>query len=244
MRYKTELMSKIRLFCKETLEEKKHIHLLGDDFHYLINVMRCEVGSEILLFNENNGEYSAKIIDKKKKSLILEVINRIRYEKILNRFNLIFCPPKSQKLDTLVQKCTEIGVNNFIPVISDHTENRKLNINRLKKIIKEAVEQSNQIYIPEFYSPISFSELIKKYERSSSNIFFADIQSDISFSNLKIDTTKSNSVFIGPEGDFSTGEIDILRNRDNFFSFSLGKRILRSETAAIASLVLLNNLNN
>jgi len=144
----------------------------------------------------------------------------------------------------LVQKCTEIGVNNFIPVISDHTENRKLNINRLKKIIKEAVEQSNQIYIPEFYSPISFSELIKKYERSSSNIFFADIQSDISFSNLKIDTTKSNSVFIGPEGDFSTGEIDILRNRDNFFSFSLGKRILRSETAAIASLVLLNNLNN
>ena len=75
-------------------------------------------------------------------------------------------------------------------------------------------------------------------------IYFLQIQSDISFSNLKIDTTKSNSVFIGPEGDFSTGEIDILRNRDNFFSFSLGKRILRSETAAIASLVLLNNLNN
>ena len=153
----------------------------------------------------------------------------------------IFCPPKSHKLDTLIQKCTEIGVKSFIPVISDHTENRKLNLNRIRKIIKEAVEQSNQLNIPYIFDPISFDQFLNQQKNK---VFFADIQSDINLSKLKINLKENNSILIGPEGDFSSKELKTLRSNNNFISFSLGKRILRSETAAIASLVLFNNFFN
>ena len=234
-------MTKIRLFFNESLEEKKLINIFGDDYHYLSNVMRCEVGSDIFLFNENNGEYLCRIIEKNKKKLILEVVKKAAYEKIQNNINLIFCPPKSHKLDTLIQKCTEIGVRSFIPVISDHTENRKLNLNRIRKIIKEAVEQSNQLNIPHIFDPISFDQFLNQQK---DKVFFADIQSDINLSKLKINLKENNSILIGPEGDFSSKELKTLRSNNNFISFSLGKRILRSETAAIASLVLFNNFFN
>jgi 16S rRNA (uracil1498-N3)-methyltransferase len=234
-------MTKIRLFFNESLEEKKLINIFGDDYHYLSNVMRCEVGSDIFLFNENNGEYLCRIIEKNKKILILEVVKKAAYEKIQNNINLIFCPPKSHKLDTLIQKCTEIGVKSFIPVISDHTENRKLNLNRIRKIIKEAVEQSNQLNIPDIFDPISFDQFLNQQK---DKVFFADIQSDINLSKLKINLKENNSILIGPEGDFSSKELKTLRSNNNFISFSLGKRILRSETAAIAALVLFNNFFN
>lgn len=234
-------MTKIRLFFNESLEEKKSINIIGDDYHYLSNVMRCEVGSDIFLFNENNGEYLCHIIEKNKKKLILEVVKKAAYEKIQNNINLIFCPPKSHKLDTLIQKCTEIGVKSFIPVISDHTENRKLNLNRIRKIIKEAVEQSNQLNIPDIFDPISFDQFLNQQE---DKVFFADIQSDINFSEIEKDQNINGSILIGPEGDFSTKEINALRDNKNCLSFSLGPRILRSETAAIAALVLFNNLKN
>ena len=236
-------MSKIRLFFKETLEEKKQIELNDESVHYLSNVMRCEIGSIINLFNEGSGEFESKVIEKTKKKIILEVVKKIEYEKITNNFDLVFCPPKSNKLDTLIQKCTEIGVKSFIPIISDHTVNRKLNLERIKKIIKEAVEQSNQVHLPEIHSPISFDQYISSLDKND-DIFFADIQSDIHLSNFKINFSKKNSIVVGPEGDFSVNEIEILKGKNFIKSFSLGKRILRSETAAIASLVLFNNLIN
>ena len=233
-------MPKIRLFYAETLEEKKELEIVGDDFHYLNNVMRCDLGSVVHLFNENNGEFTSEVTSKNKKTLTLRVVKKLEYLKINNDFELAFCPPKSQRLDLLTQKCTEIGVKNFQPVISDHTVNRKINLVRIQKIIKEAVEQSNQIFIPEVREPISFEEYVKK----SNRIFFADIQSDINLSKLKINLKENNSILIGPEGDFSSKELKTLRSNNNFISFSLGKRILRSETAAIASLVLFNNFFN
>tara|TARA_B100000674_G_scaffold417853_1_gene367983 strand:+ start:1552 stop:2286 length:735 start_codon:yes stop_codon:yes gene_type:complete len=240
MRYKINLMSKIRLFCNESLEEKKEINIDGDNYHYLANVMRCEVGSVVFLFNENDGEFLAKVSSKLKKVLKLIIYERKEYEKIDNDFGIIFCPPKSHKLDILVQKCTEIGVKNFVPVISERTENRNLNINRMQKIILEAVEQSNQIHVPNICGPVNFTKFIDQFNSENNEVFFADIQSDVSISDLKIDNTKSKFILIGPEGDFSPNELRILR--DSFQSFTIGKRILRSETAAISSLVLFNNL--
>ena len=233
-------MPKIRLFFNELLEEKKELEISGDDFHYLINVMRCDIGSEIFIFNERDGEFKTKISKKDKKKLCLEVIEKKEFKNISNYFELVFCPPKSQRLDILIQKCTEIGVKNFQPVISDHTVNRKININRLRKVIKESVEQSNQIKVPEIKEPISFNQFILKNEK----VFFADIQSEINFSDLSLEKNVNGSILIGPEGDFSSKEIEALRENNNCTSFSLGHRILRSETAAIASLVLFNYFKN
>jgi len=234
-------MPKIRLFFDKTLEEKKELEIIGEEFHYLCNVMRCNLGSVISLFNGKDGEFACELISKENKKIILKVLKRVEYLKINNHFELAFCPPKSQRLDFLIQKCTELGVKSFSPVISDHTLKRKINLDRIKKIIKEAVEQSNQIYIPEINEPTSFD----KYTSNNKKIFFADIHSGTKFSDLKSRSDSLNSsIFIGPEGDFSLKEINILRERKNCISFSLGPRILRSETAAIASLVLFNNLKN
>ncbi|MEK9717375.1 MAG: RsmE family RNA methyltransferase [Pelagibacteraceae bacterium] len=233
-------MDKIRLFYPEKLEENKELKITDEDFHYLANVMRCEIGSQINLFNENDGEYECKIINKNKKNLELKVLNRKEHKEITNFFDLAFCPPKSHKLDTLIQKCTELGVNSFIPIISDHTVNRKINIDRLTKIAKEAIEQSNQIRIPEIQEPISFSDF---FEKSSDNqIFFADINTSNKIKDLKIEKKINSKILIGPEGDFSVKEIKQIKSMKNCISFSLGEKILRSETAAIAALTLFNNL--
>ncbi len=233
-------MDKIRLFYPEKLEENKELKITDEDFHYLANVMRCEIGSQINLFNESDGEYECKITDKNKKNLELKVLNRKEHKEIKNFFDLAFCPPKSHKLDTLIQKCTELGVNSFIPIISDHTVNRKINIDRLTKIAKEAIEQSNQIRIPEIQEPISFSDFL---ETSSDNqIFFADINTSNKIKDLKIEKKINSKILIGPEGDFSVKEIKQIKSKKNFISFSLGEKILRSETAAIAALTLFNNL--
>ncbi|MEK9958817.1 MAG: RsmE family RNA methyltransferase [Pelagibacteraceae bacterium] len=233
-------MDKIRLFYPEKLEENKELKIADEDFHYLANVMRCEIGSQINLFNENDGEYECKITDKNKKNLELKVLNRKEHKEIKNFFDLAFCPPKSHKLDTLIQKCTELGVNSFIPIISDHTVNRKINIDRLTKIAKEAIEQSNQIRIPEIQEPISFSDFL---ETSSDNqIFFADINTSNKIKDLKIEKKINSKILIGPEGDFSVKEIEQIKSKKNCISFSLGEKILRSETAAIAALTLFNNL--
>ena len=237
-------MPKIRLFCTESLEEKKEIDIDGDNFHYLVNVMRCEVGSIVFLFNQNDGEFQSKVSDKRKKSITLTINSRKEYEGINNNFSLIFCPPKSSRLDILIQKCTEIGVNNFIPIISDRTENRKLNINRIEKIIKEAVEQSNQIHVPGICESVSFSKFVENYNKNNNDLFFADIQSNFKFSNLKIDNTKSNFILIGPEGDFSPLEREsILQNRA-VKPFTLSRNILRSDTAVISAISLVNFINN
>ena len=110
----------------------------------------------------------------------------------------------------------------------------------MQKIILEAVEQSNQIHVPNICGPVNFTKFIDQFNSENNEVFFADIQSDVSISDLKIDNTKSKFILIGPEGDFSPNELRILR--DSFQSFTIGKRILRSETAAISSLVLFNNL--
>ncbi len=233
-------MDKIRLFYPEKLEENKELKIADEDFHYLANVMRCEIGSQINLFNENDGEYECKIINKNKKNLELKVLNRKEHKEIKNFFDLAFCPPKSHKLDTLIQKCTELGVNSFIPIISDHTVNRKINIDRLTKIAKEAIEQSNQIRIPEIQEPISFSDFLEK--SLDNQIFFADINTSNKIKDLKIEKKINSKILIGPEGDFSVKEIEQIKSKKNCISFSLGEKILRSETAAIAALTLFNNL--
>ncbi|MFZ9599009.1 MAG: RsmE family RNA methyltransferase, partial [Candidatus Fonsibacter ubiquis] len=154
----------------------------------------------------------------------------------------IFSLIKSSKLDYLIQKCTEIGVNSFIPIISEKSVVKNLNIKRAKKIIKESCEQSNQLYLPDIYEVQKLEKKLK-FINKNSIIFFADINS----SNKKISEEVKNSknhefyLLIGPEGDFSLKEREILNSMKNCIPFSLGQNILRSETAAVVGLTLLNS---
>ena len=238
------MQKKIRIFLSERLEENNKIALGKDQSHYISNVMRLKSGDELLLFNGIDGEFLGKVAGSEKKQTIIQVHAKQRDQSKPSNISLAFCPLKGQRLDFLIQKCTEVGLKSFIPVISDHTIVRNVNENRLKKIIIESSEQSDQLNIPQIVSALNLEEFLHSLKKEDV-VLFGDISSkNNDLTQLIEDKSKNYILFVGPEGDFSPKEREIILKNDKFKSFSLGKNILRSETAAIAGLVLLNFLLN
>ena len=238
------MQKKIRIFLSERLEENNKIELGKDQSHYISNVMRLKSGDELLLFNGIDGEFLGKVAGSEKKQTIILVHAKQRDQSKPSNISLAFCPLKGQRLDFLIQKCTEVGLKSFIPVISDHTIVRNVNENRLSKIIIESSEQSDQLNIPQIVSALNLEEFLHSLKKEDV-VLFGDISSkDNDLTQLIEDKSKNYILFVGPEGDFSPKEREIILNNDKFKSFSLGKNILRSETAAMAGLVLLNFLLN
>ena len=238
------MQKKIRIFLSERLEENNKIELGKDQSHYISNVMRLKSGDELLLFNGIDGEFLGKVAGSEKKQTIIQVHAKQRDQSKPSNISLAFCPLKGQRLDFLIQKCTEVGLKSFIPVISDHTIVRNVNENRLKKIIIESSEQSDQLNIPQIVSALNLEEFLHSLKKEDV-VLFGDISSkNNDLTQLIEDKSKNYILFIGPEGDFSPKEREIILKNVKFKSFSLGKNILRSETAAIAGLVLLNFLLN
>src|SRR6056300_141907 len=234
---------KIRIFLNENLNEQSEIILNKGQSHYLSSVMRIKEEQKVLFFNGNDGEFYGMINSIDKKKTTIKILSKKREITDLPKITLAFCPPKGNKLDFLIQKSTEIGVREFIPIISDHTINRKINVDRLKKTIIESAEQSNQIQLPNLQNPLSFDSFVNNFSKLT--ILFADINSLNSSLEEIIEKKQSNYIlFIGPEGDFSSKEREVILQNKNFKSFSLGSTILRSETAAIAGLVLVNHYLN
>ena len=233
---------KIRIFLDETLEENKEILLGKEQSHYITNVMRLKMNDEFSLFNGKQGEFVGTVSSQLKKETKIKIYKKLREQSKSSNISLAFCPPKGSRLDLLIQKCTEVGLKNFIPVISDHTINRKINTERLNKVIIEACEQSDQMNIPKLSNSITFGHFASSLDEKDT-VLFADINHKKNNLSELLSEKKNNFIlFIGPEGDFSSQERDQIKMNSKFKSFSLGTNILRSETAAISGLVLLNFL--
>jgi 16S rRNA (uracil1498-N3)-methyltransferase len=236
---------KVRIYLDKKLDLGLDLILEKEDSHYLKNVMRIKQGDNIFLFNSKDGEFKAEIISFDKKNTRVKLISKIENSNKRAEISLIFSLIKSSKLDYLIQKCTEIGVKDFIPVVSDKSVAKNINIKRFEKIIKESCEQSNQIFLPTIQEVEKLEKKLKLLDKNSI-IFFADINS----TNEEIDNVFKNNknknfyLLVGPEGDFSLKERALLENMSNCIPFSLGQNILRSETAAVAGLVLLNSQIN
>jgi len=232
---------KVRIYLNKKLELDLDLVLEKEDAHYLKNVMRLREGDNVLLFNSLDGEFEGKIISSDNNNTKVKLISKTKNISKQAKVSLVFSLIKSSKLDYLIQKCTEVGVKDFIPVISEKSVAKNLNTKRVQKIIKESCEQSNQLFLPAIQEIEKLEKKLKSFDKNSL-IFFADINS----SNKKIDEVlKSNKnhkfyLLIGPEGDFSLKERDLLNKMTNCIPISLGQNILRSETAAVAGLVLLN----
>ena len=238
------MQKKTRIFLSERLEENNKIVLSKDQSHYISNVMRLKSGDELLLFNGIDGEFLGKVAGNEQKQTTIQAHAKQRDQSRPSNISLAFCPIKGQRLDFLIQKCTEVGLKSFIPVISDHTIARNVNENRLNKIIIESSEQSDQLNIPQVVSALNLEEFLHSLKKEDV-VLFGDISSkNNDLTQLIEDKSKNYILFVGPEGDFSPKEREIILKNDKFKSFSLGKNILRSETAAMAGLVLLNFLLN
>jgi 16S rRNA (uracil1498-N3)-methyltransferase len=236
---------KVRIYLDKKLNLDLDLILEKEDAHYLKNVMRLREGDNVFLFNSKDGEFKGEIISSDKKNTKVKLISKIENINKPGKISLIFSLIKSSKLDYLIQKCTEVGVKSFVPVISEKSVVKNFNIKRTEKIIKESCEQSNQLFLPTIHGVEKLERKIKSFDKNSI-VFFADINS----SNKKIDEVIKNNknrefyLLVGPEGDFSLKERDLLKSMNNCIPISLGQNILRSETAAVAGLAILNSQIN
>ena len=142
-------------------------------------------------------------------------------------------------MEIILQKATELGVSRIIPIISERTEVKELNYERAKKIIIEATEQSNQLYPPEISETIKLKKFIEQKEKTS-QLLFADVNAKNKIKSKDLNTEKPIVILIGPEGDFSPNERELIVSKSNTISFSLSKNILRSDTAVISAISLVN----
>ncbi len=203
--------------------------------------MRLKPGDTIALFNSKNGEWIAKIVNHNKESTEFKVEKLIKSKKLENDLWLAFSPIKKNPLDMMIQKTTELGVQKFVPILSERTIVKEINITRLQKIIVEASEQSNRISVPEIKNLEPLKFFLDKFPKEGS-LIFCDINCDKS--DLKNILSKKKQgpicILVGPEGDFSEKERQLIIKKKEIFSLSLANNILRAETAAIAAVTIVN----
>jgi len=233
--------SKIRLYFFKELKANLLSNLSNEQSHYIKNVMRLKPGDTISLFNSMNGEWSAKIVNHNKENTEFKVEKLIENKKTENDLWLAFSPIKKNYLDMMIQKTTELGIQKFIPILSERTIVKEVNTTRLKKIIVEASEQSNRISVPEIKNLEPLKDFLNKFPNDGT-LIFCDINCEKS--NLKNILSKKKQgpicILVGPEGDFSENERQLIIEKKEIFSLSLAQNLLRAETAAIAAVTIVN----
>ena len=229
-------MSNIRLFFKESLSLNLSAKLDKSQSHYVSKVMRVKVSEVFSLFN-SGGEWEAKILSISKSIVEFNITKQLRQKENIKELWLAFSPIKSNYFNFMIQKATELGVTKFLPIIFDRTIVRKINKDRLEKVIIEAAEQSNRINVPD----IEDLKSLKKFlDNEKMDLIFTDLNSQ----NKKIDLDKLTGnptcVIIGPEGDFSEDERDQILAFKGVQPIKINENILRSETAVISALSIVN----
>ena len=233
-------MSNIRLFYSESLSNNLSGKLNKDQSRYLTSVMRLKTNQEFSLFNKS-GEWNTKILSINKGIVEFEVQNQLRQSIQEREIWLVFAPIKSNYFNFMLQKATEIGVTKLFPITTERTIVRKINEDRLNKILIEAAEQSNRLTIPSIEKIQKLEKFLN--ENKNINLVFGDLNTENKKIELK-DPSKPTAVLIGPEGDFSETERVKILEFNGVQSIKLNDNILRSETAVISSLSIINYLIN
>ena len=229
-------MNNIRLFFSKTLSTNMSGKLDKSQSHYVNKVMRVKENEVFSLFN-SSGEWEAKILDISKNIVEFNITKQLRQKETTKELWLAFSPIKSNYFNFMIQKATELGVTKFLPIVFDRTIVRKINKERLEKVIIEAAEQSNRINVPSIEEPQSLNSFLKN---SKMDLIFTDLNT----SNTKIDlnqlTSNPTCVIIGPEGDFSEIERQEILKFNGVQAIKINENILRSETAVISAISIIN----
>ena len=228
-------MSNIRLFYSKSLSLNLNDKLDKSQSHYVSKVMRIKENEVFSLFN-NSGEWEAKILNITKSIVEFNVTKQLRQKENTKELWLAFSPIKSNYFNFMIQKATELGVTKFLPVIFERTIVRKINKERLEKVIIEAAEQSNRITVPSIEDP----QKLKSFLNNDIDLIFTDLNTANTKIDLKKLTTKPTCVIIGPEGDFSEQERDEILKFNGVQPIKINENILRSETAVISALSIIN----
>ena len=228
-------MSNIRLFYSKSLSLNLTDKLDKSQSHYVSKVMRLKEKEVFSLFN-SSGEWEAKIANINKSIVEFNVTKQLRQKENTKDLWLAFSPIKSNYFNFMIQKATELGVTKFLPVIFERTIVRKINKERLEKVIIEAAEQSNRITVPSIEDP----QKLKSFLNNDMDLIFTDLNTTNTKIDIKKLTTKPTCVIIGPEGDFSEEEREEILKFNGVQPIKINENILRSETAVISALSIIN----
>jgi 16S rRNA (uracil1498-N3)-methyltransferase len=227
-----------RLHLDEPLAEHRELALAREQAHYLTAVLRLAGGDPVRLFNTRDGEWLAYLATVTKKSVSVRCERRVAEARLPPDIDYLFAPLKHARLDYVVQKATELGVRRLRPVITQRTVAERVNLDRMRANVVEAAEQCNLVALPEVLEPEKLETVIAGWQPGRALIYSdetAAIANPIAaISQLKLPA----AVLIGPEGGFTEVEKSLLKSCSFVAAISLGPRILRADTAAVAALTL------
>lgn len=226
-------------FFEENLNDASSLTLSEETSKHIVQVLRMKNGEQLQLTNGSGKIITAQIILENKKATEVKILSTVNRELATVKISIAISLIKNtNRFEWFLEKATEIGISEIIPLICERTEKQNFRYDRMKNILVSAMLQSQQAWLPNLHQPTKFSEVVKNF--SSENKFIAHcIKEERSSLNQHISTSAHQLILIGPEGDFTKSEID-LAIENNFIPVSLGNTRLRTETAGIAAAVLLN----
>jgi 16S rRNA (uracil1498-N3)-methyltransferase len=230
-----------RLFVTSKLEPGATVALGKDQAHYLGNVLRLKQGDNLLLFNGRDGEWWAELGAIGKKQAEVRLDHQTRPQEDGPDLHYLFAPLKRARLDYIVQKATELGASALRPVITRHTMAERVKSERLLANAIEAAEQCGILRVPEIVEPEKLAKLLDRWDEGR-RLVFADEQAPHVSPVEALKTLKPGplAVLIGPEGGFEREERAALLAKPFVLPISLGPRVMRADTAAVAALALVN----
>ena len=231
-------MSNLRLYFPDSIVENSTSLLSKEHTHYIVNVMRLRRGSNINFFNKE-GEWLSEIVFLERDRVEVKFLNKIKDSSTVPNIELAICLVKKTPMEFILQKATELGVSKITPIISERTEVKELNLERANKITIEATEQSNQL-TPPFISKVTKLKDFINNINEANKLFFANVNSKYNLNSSDIEKGQPISILIGPEGDFSPQELELILAKSNLTSFTLSGNILRTDTAVISAISLVN----
>lgn len=222
-----------RLFVEQLLSDGVEVHVDGGAAHYLLGVMRLKAGAPVKLFDDRSGEYLARVITIGKRDLVLTVEAKLREREIVPDLWLVQALIKKDRFDWIAEKACELGVAQFIPLMTARCVVDKVKEDRLRAQMIEAAEQCERTALPEIAQLTKLATMLECWP-DGRNLYFCDERGGVAFG----DAIKPGpaAILIGPEGGFTDEENAAIRNHSHAIAVSLGPRILRADTASVAAL--------
>ncbi len=234
--------SAVRLYLDQPLSSGATPAADRGQAHYLRSVMRLGPGDPVLVFNEQDGEWTAEIASLDRRSCELRVQERRRRPGPEPDISLAFAPLKAAQIDFLVQKAVELGVSALYPVMTERTQVTRVNTGRLRANAIEAAEQCERLSVPSVAEPVSLADFLATWPADRPLLAAIERQQAPTLSETLQDLRPPLGLLTGPEGGFAPAELDALGARHNVKAVNLGPRILRAETAAVAGLAVVQAL--
>ncbi|MEM9682335.1 MAG: 16S rRNA (uracil(1498)-N(3))-methyltransferase [Pseudomonadota bacterium] len=232
-----------RLYVEEELGIGREVTLSADQAHYVRNVMRLSDGDEIALFNGHDGEWTGRLVSLGRKKARVSLERESRRQRAEPDIRLLFAPVKRAPLDFMVQKSVELGVSRLCPVLTERTDVSRVNLARMRSTVIEAAEQCRRLTLPHIAEPASLTKTLTGWPADRPLLVCAEIgpirpivKVLADFKGAARGTISGMAILVGPEGGFTTSELDGLRKLPFVTATGLGPRILRAETAAVAAL--------